>query len=369
MSSRSDVLLVGQTPPPYHGQAVVTAMLFDHDWGNLKVERLRMAYSDSIDAVGKVGLFKALHLLFLILQTWKIALINSPEILYYLPASANKVPVFRDAIYLALVRWCFPKTVFHYHAGGLPEYLMSAGWLGKMALKIYSAADLSVEICKTEFSPGKIFDADETVYIPNGLDVELLPRARPEGAVFRALFLGALNEGKGVLDVIRSAKLTRANNCKIEYMLVGSWSSDQFRNEAEALVTNEQLEDIIKFTGPLKGDDKWQAYADADIFIFPSHYQSENFPLVLIEAMAFGLPLVSTSWRGIPQLVGESGAAILCDINAPDQYAEAIQTLYANVGFRDEMANAAVSHYDSNYTRHQFVSAMEDAFQSVLSIR
>ena len=53
MKNYSDILLVGQTPPPYHGQAVVTGMLFDHGWGDLKVERLRMAYSDSIDERGE----------------------------------------------------------------------------------------------------------------------------------------------------------------------------------------------------------------------------------------------------------------------------------------------------------------------------
>ncbi len=80
---KSDILLVGQTPPPFHGQSVVTGMLFDHDWGNLKVERLRMAYSDSIDAVGKAGIGKVLHLFSLIFQTWTIALSKRPKVLYY----------------------------------------------------------------------------------------------------------------------------------------------------------------------------------------------------------------------------------------------------------------------------------------------
>ena len=77
--SKSDILLVGQTPPPYHGQAVVSAMLFDHDWKDLEVERLRMSYSDTIDEVGKVGVGKIIHLLGLILKTWWIALCKRPR--------------------------------------------------------------------------------------------------------------------------------------------------------------------------------------------------------------------------------------------------------------------------------------------------
>jgi len=326
----SDILLVGQTPPPYHGQAVVTAMLFDHDWGDLKVEKLRMSYSETIDDVGKVGVGKIIHLFYLIIKTWWIVLTRRPQALYYLPASANKTPVVRDVFYLVLVRWLFPKTVFHYHAGGLPEYLEATGKLGSFARYVYSGADLSIEISKSDCSPGRVFGAKRTVYISNGLDVELLPRSRPDDAEISVLFLGALNEGKGVLDVIEATKLVKAAGCNLSVQMVGAWSSDEFRKEAELQVEDAILRDSIFFPGPKKGDDKWQAYADADIFIFPSHYEAENFPLVLIEAMAFGLPIVSTNWRGIPQLVGDSYAAVLLDINAPSQYAEVLRSLSEN---------------------------------------
>jgi len=364
--SKSDILLVGQTPPPYHGQAVVSAMLLDHDWKDLEVERLRMSYSDTIDEVGKAGVGKIIHLLGLILKTWWIALSKRPRILYYLPASANKVPVIRDIIYLGLVRWLFPRTVFHYHAGGLPEYLETAGLLGKVAQKIYSKADLSVEICRTEHSPGRIFGAKQTKYIANGLDVELVPRSRPDDAEARVLFLGALNEGKGVLDVIRATQLGRANRSQFHVHMVGAWASEEFREEAEMLIAEKELENTIQFPGPISGNEKWQAYADADLFVFPSHYQSENFPLVLIEAMAFGLPIVSTTWRGIPQLVGNSGAAILCDINSPEQYADAIEDVLKNSDRRQQIIESARKHYENNYTREKFVGAMEEVFREVL---
>ena len=368
MNENFDILLVGQTPPPFHGQAVVTEMLFDHDWGDLEVERLRMAYSDSIDDVGKAGIGKVLHLLSLIWQTWMIVFRKRPKVLYYLPSSANKTPVIRDIIYLGAVRWCFSKTVFHYHAGGLPEYLESAGIMGKVAKKLYSGADLSVEICKTEHSPGVVFKAKNTVYIPNGLDVNCVSRVSSDGAKFRALLLGALNEGKGVLDVVRTAKFLKDRVCDIEFRVVGAWASGEFKAQAEALVVDEGLEEAVFFPGPKKGLDKWQEYADCDVFLFPSHYQSENFPLVLIEAMAFSLPVISTNWRGIPQLVGDSETAILCDINKPAQYAEALLEVWKTPELRQRMGQAARKHYEAHYTREKFVGAMEEAFKEVVKL-
>ena len=365
-AGRYDVLLVGQTPPPLHGQAVVTAMLFDHDWGDLKVERLRLAYSSSIERVGKIELGKIWHLVMLIIQTWVIALVKNPKVFYYLPASANKAPVIRDVIYLTAVRWCFPKTVFHYHAGGLPEYLNNAGMLGEIAKRVYSNADVSIEISRTNFSPGEVFEAHKTEIISNGLNVNLINRQRPEGDTFRILFLGALNKGKGVLEVIRCAKLLNQGAQKIEFYLVGSWSSQEFKREAEQLVKSEGCSEVVFFPGSVDGLQKWQTYADADVFLFPSHYKSENFPLVVIEAMAFGLPIVTTKWRGIPQMVKGCDGVVLCDVNSPAQYADAIQKISNDDELHRRMGDSTRRHYHANYTSDIFLTKMEKVFSDLL---
>jgi glycosyltransferase involved in cell wall biosynthesis len=366
MRSKSDILLVGQTPPPYHGQAVVTGMLFDHDWGDLKVESLRMAYSDSIEAVGKFSIGKLWHLGCLILKTWWIALSRRPEVFYYLPASANTAPVIRDIIYLSAVRWCFSKTVFHYHAAGLPEYLDECILLRKLGRFVYACADVSVEICKSESSPGRSFQAHNTVIIPNGVDAISCDQTTREDDKLVVLFVGVLNEGKGLLDVIKSAEIMKKSRKNLVFHIVGSWVSQDFEREAKAMIKHAGLCDDFMFLGVLKGKHKWQAYAEADIFFFPSHYQSENFPMVLLEAMASGLPIISTNWRGIPQLVEGSDAAILCDVNAPTQYAEKLTILLDDGARRLDMGIAARAHYVSNFTRSKFTQSMHQMFSELL---
>lgn len=366
MSGRADILLVGQTPPPYHGQAVVTAMLFEHDWGAIKVAMLRMSYSDKIDAVGKVSLGKLVHLLCLIFKTWWIALSKRPEVLYYLPASANKTPVIRDIIYLGAVRWCFPKTVFHYHAAGLPDYLAEAGFLGRLGSRVYADADVSIEICRTEYSPGRAFGARRAVIVPNGIDVAPAECAHAQKEKPVVLFVGALSEGKGVMELIETAELLAQKRPDVVFHLAGSWASQDFKQAAMQRISAAGLGEHFKFLGVLKGNDKWQAYAHADVFFFPSHYQSENFPMVLIEALACGLPIVTTRWRGIPQLMGDSDAAILCDIHAPDDYARELDVLLNDEQRRSLMSEAARIHYGSHFTRSQFIRSMEQVFDELL---
>ena len=366
MKNRCDILLVGQIPPPFHGQAVATGMLFDHDWPGFQVEKLRMAFSDDMESVGEASWTKAWRLICLVLSTWKVVLRCRPRVLYYLPASPNLTPVIRDVIYLALVRWIFKKTVFHYHAGGLDDFFRSRKWLSRFTQMVYNDADCSVDVNITVPPSGAYFNAKRNEVVMNGLDVGDAKRGRTMDAKFQVLYLGLLCEPKGVMTLIDTAKILRASDCHCEFMLVGGWESAEFRDEFQARVDDAGVSDVFNYGGVKRGDDKWQAYADADVFIFPSHHPTETFGLVLIEAMAFGLPIVTNRWRGIPHVIGDSGCAKMCEVQNADEYARFIKELMGNSETRIAMGEAARRRYENNFTRRHFVEGMEEIFSTVL---
>lgn len=367
MSEQSDILVVGQTPPPHHGQAVVTSMLFDHEWSKVRVECLRMAYSKTIESVGSFSISKVFYLFSLIFQTWKIVLSKRPHALYYLPSSPNKIPLIRDLVYLSFTRCLFPKTVFHYHAGGLAEFVEGLGLLKYFAHKAYGGADMSIELSENGVSPSDYFRAKQKVYIPNGLDVEVIysSKAAREDC-FTVLFIGALNEGKGVGQIVNTASILSERGVKVKFSLVGAWADESYKEEVLNEIAQKRLTEIFEFPGVLTGDSKWGALCSADCFLFPSHYSSESFPLVLIEAMACRLPIVTTRWRGIPNVVGDCGCAVLCDVKSSLEYAEVISELVENSYLRNEMGLKARRRYESEFTRQKFLSRMEDAFCEVV---
>ena len=228
-----DCLIVGQTPPPHHGQSVVTGMLFEHEWTKVKVSLLRMSYSDTINEVGRFSLSKIAHLFSLILQTWKIVFTERPKVLYYLPASANRTPVLRDILYLLAVKWCFKKTIYHFHAGGLPSYLDSMPLLGRIARLAYGTPTAAIDVIETNPPTGEYFNARKNVVVNNGVGVDLVERVRPSDTQFEAIYVGVLNEGKGVKNIIETARLLKLQNVDCGFVLVGDWISEAFKSEIQ----------------------------------------------------------------------------------------------------------------------------------------
>lgn len=367
MNKRADILLVGQTPPPFHGQSVVTAMLFEHSWPDLEVERLRMAFSDDLESVGEASWLKVWRLLCLILRTWKIVLTRRPEILYYLPASPNMAPVIRDIVYLGAVRWFFPKTVFHYHAGGLDDFVRQQSSIGWIARSIYGGADCSIDVNVTQPPSGEFFKAKQNIVVMNGLDVGEASRQRPKKSVLRLLYLGLLCEPKGVMEMLSVASELKASGVECEFVMVGAWESSALEREFKSAADTQEVAGMFHFKGVLSGEKKWQAYADADIFLFPTHHPTETFGLVLIEAMAFGLPIVTNRWRGVPHVIGDSGCAVLCEPETPKETAAAITQLANDRKLRDEMGRAGKYRYKEQFTKAQFVSKMAAAFGEILA--
>lgn len=364
----SSILLVGQTPPPYHGQAIAMQQLFDQRWEGIKVRSLRMAYSHSESEVGRFRIRKIFHLISLIIKSWFILIKDRPCCLYYPPASPNRIPVIRDVLFLLLVRPLAKDTIFHYHAGGLPEYVKSLNFpLRFLSRLAFSNATLGIEISESQMHKDIFFPVKRRICISNGLDVpagEQKPNEQ-ENDKKRILFIAGLRSSKGVMDIIETAEKLRELGADFVFDVAGAWQEEETRRDFETELSSLNLNDHVILHGRVTGEEKWELYRQAYVFFFPSFYESENFPLVLIEAMAFGLPIVATNWRGIPELVVKDKTGKLCDVGSCDQFSSALNELLNNENLHKGMASLARSRYEKRYTHTAFISAMRNAFESV----
>ena len=205
-SNRPHILLMGQTPPPWHGQAVATQILFNHDWPEFEVHRLRMEFSEEMVEVGRFQWKKIHHLFHLIGKAREILKQNPGTVLFYPPASAKWIPFLRDVIFLSSVRRFAGSTVFIFHASGLPVFA-TGGWVRRLLGRLaYHQADVALEVAQEDLPPHIAFDSAHWQWCPCAIEVtELAKRHRQPEEPLLALFVGSLQEGKGVIEILRTA--------------------------------------------------------------------------------------------------------------------------------------------------------------------
>jgi glycosyltransferase involved in cell wall biosynthesis len=357
---------MGQTPPPWHGQAVATKILFDHVWPGFEVHRLRMEFSEEMVEVGRFQWKKIAHMLHLIREAGRILQEHPGCVLFYPPASAKWIPFIRDIVFLTSVRRLAGSTVFIYHASGLPVFCQK-GILRRMLSRMaYHGADVALEVSQEKVPPHEVFAAKSWQWCPCAIEVPDRERpVRVAGSPVTVLFVGSLQEGKGILEILKTASILRKRGLEkdFRFRVIGKWFSNDFEEATRHLRSEFDLDDMVELTGQMTGDDKWEAYFGADVFFFPTHYESEATPIVLMEALGAGLPLITTEWAGIPAMLEGCPTARLLPVKSPEAYATALIEFHQDPGNAAATSRASREFYEEKFLPARFIERVEKAFR------
>jgi len=363
------VLVVGQTPPPFGGQAVMIEKFLEGRFATLGLAHVRLAYSDEMSDVGRFSMRKVWILFRTIGQVWRARVRQGSKALYYPPSGPNMVPILRDIIFLFAVRWCFRYTVFHFHAGGVSTFMarlpFPLRWLAWLA---YRRPHLAIRTSDLAPPDAQYFKARQVVSVYNGIEDlsgGAIARDLSPGRRVRILFTAVLIPSKGVEVLLQAFADLVQRGADAELLLMGRWGDADFEQRMLGYIGQQGLADRVRVLGVRTGTDKLADFASADIFCFPSHFEAESFPVVLMEAAQFGLPVVATDWRGIPVMVDEGVNGFLVPVHAPALVADRLEQLIADPELRARMSAAARRVYAERFTLEAFHRNMEAAFGSL----
>lgn len=355
------IMLVGVVPPPIHGQSMATKALFDADLSPLEKVIVEIRSSKTLSSIGKFSLSKAFGLFSLIGRTWLAWLRHRPRVLYYTAGSGAWVPFFRDFIFLTLCRPLFSKVLIHYHAGNLVEFLDNSRLLSILGRFTYGRGAWTIRLgssCPAPIYPGNlVFD------VPNGIDAPANLSPRPASGSFRILFLGNLFEDKGVIDLIEAVHaLALKYPGPITLSLVGGWPDDATRIKVEQKIASLPWNVNCPNPAPAYGAQKWQVLSEHDVLAFPSYYRAENLPLVIIEAMAAGLPVIASDWRGIRSLIQDQVTGLLVPPHDVSNLTKALDLLARGPQIRASIGESARIHHQQHLTSSHYLNIMHTVF-------
>jgi glycosyltransferase involved in cell wall biosynthesis len=152
--------------------------------------------------------------------------------------------------------------------------------------------------------------------IPDGMIRDRQPAVGFSG---RCVFIGQVKEEKGVFDIITALRDREDLSCDFYGQVL---ERDEKRFFAEIGLSRNCL-----YRGTLSGDEVTDAVADYDALLLPTFHQGEGYPAVILEAFAAGIPVITTRWKAIPELVEDGKRGILIPPHSPGQITLAIDEL------------------------------------------
>ncbi len=178
------------------------------------------------------------------------------------------------------------------------------------------------------------------------------------------LSVARLVEKKGLRDLIAAADILRQRDRRFQVEIVGD---GPLRQSLEAQVRRLALDDRVKFSGPLPHDELCRVYQRASLFALPcvvaADGDRDGIPNVLLEAMASGIPVVSTPVSGIPEVINSESEGLLVPTNNPASLAEALDRLLHSAELRERLALAARAKIEACFSIEKNSAQLVSLFQ------
>lgn len=225
----------------------------------------------------------------------------------------------------------------------------------------YAAADAVAVPC--DFAAGtftkRSIPADRLIVNPYGVNIQAfappeVPRPRREKP--RLLFVGRVGQRKGLVWLLRAfAPLAH----RAELHLVGPHDG-----EAQTILDREPTDGVV-VRGPLPASSLPDEYRRGDVFVLPSI--EEGLALVLLQAMASGLPVVATPNTGAETLITHGKQGMIVPARDPQALTDALATLFDDHELREAMGTAAAARAREGFSWNDYGQRAYTAYQKLLT--
>jgi len=393
------VVVFAHVPPPHHGQSYAVQLLIEQlrkpaesSLRPIRVYHVDARLSDDIDAIGRFQPLKILRLFRYCFAAIGHRIRNQARILYYIPAAPMRSAVYRDWIVMILCRPFFHRVVFHWEAAGLAEWLARAAkpWERALTLRLLAPHDASVILAEHGRTDAECLRAREVWVVPNGIpdpcpdcESRVAPARRrrlatlqkavrpcptqtqdpiaPPFQLYRAVYLSLCVPEKGLFDALDAVALANAQlkeinaRARVHLTVAGRFWREEDRVRFDKRCRSDDLllvpisesqeaSSAIHYAGFLGTAEKARLLESADVFLFPSYYSAESFGLAVAEAMAFGVPVIATRWRHLPELF-PTEYPFLVEPRSPAEIADALIRVLQHENPSRQLRERFLRHY------------------------
>ncbi len=246
---------------------------------------------------------------------------------------------WRKLLFVLMAKLFKNNTVIHLHGSEFKVYFESrTSFTKNLLLWLIKNVDEFVVLSDSWFDYLKSISGRSVKVINNYVDIEKIPATRRPGHI---LFLGAFIQRKGIYDLINAFALLDSG---YHLHLCGSGEDDKVHK----LVDQLKLKESITFHGWVNSSQKTQLLSDCELMILPSY--NEGLPMVIIEAMACEIPIITTPVGGIPEVIIDGETGYLFKPGDVDEMHMKLLTVLSANRDNDIISNKAKTIYSEKFT-------------------
>lgn len=360
------ILFIMHMPPPVHGAAMVGQYIHDSEIINENYEchYINLTTAKNLQDIGKVGMRKLFDFFKLLRKIRHEVKVVKPQLVYVTPNACGGA-FYKDFVVVQMLKRLGCQVVVHYHNKGVATH--QDKWFDDALYKRFFKDIKVILLSECLYNDVKKYVKRDDVFVcGNGIPSAAIESfvsapidaASPEDKIPHILFLSNLLISKGVVVLLDSLKVLKEKGCRFVCDFVGGETVEMDAAMFQAEVAKRELEGMVVYHGRKYGNDK-EAFLNApDMFVFPTFYPNECFPLVLLEAMQHHLPCISTTEGGIPGIIDDGKTGFLVPKHDAETLAEKIQTLLSDADLRQRMGEAGREKYEKEFTLEVFEKRM-----------
>jgi len=369
MTKKVKILYLIQLPPPVHGVSTINEFVFHNALINENIEKhlLEIKFSNDITELRRPTLAKIIQYFKLILQLSKNLKEINPDYVYFSIMPVGK-GFWRDLVFVRQIRNRGIRLIYHLHNRGIEQ-----GSGNSILRKLYRyvfhdsiVIHLSEKLLRQEILRLKL-KTIQTVVIPNGVPRVNFKSHENQDTSTRLLYISNLFPAKGIFELLHIMNDLQKEHAGFRLRIAGTFWRSKYMVKMKGMIDRYGLNEVISLEGPVYGDEKWKLYQDADVFIFPSQFKEECFPLVVLEAMQFGLPVIASRIGAIPEIIEHGVHGLLFH---PADRAGFVRAIKEIIGQKDQMQKmglAAREKYLEHYTETHLEKNLRNLYDNYLT--
>ncbi|HEX8612567.1 MAG TPA: glycosyltransferase family 4 protein [Telluria sp.] len=330
------VVMIGPSPTARGGIASVIKTYYEHGYGTDGNSRFIASHVDGSMPRKALQAGIALAQFTSLLMRGKVALLHVHV--------ASGVSFWRKAIFIRTARLFGCPVLFHLHGGAFCDFMDNglSGWAQRFAVATVGKSTAAFAL--TDDSAAWLRERAGLAAVEVFPNPVAVPPFTPRKAGLRdVLFLGRIEDKKGVFDLIRAFGVVHAARPDVRLVLAGEGDIAQ----ARALADELGLGASVVLPGWVDGAARAALMDEAAVFALPSH--TEQMPMSILEAMACGIPVVATSIGAIPLMLSQGKCGILVQPrNILDLGASILRILEDNV-LADTISASGLARVRSEY--------------------